>query len=182
MTHLENTQEYWAQTVVDAVALLPVAGIGKYADEATAIAKNTGKVVDAGDAVKSVKKGIPKVIIKNGDKADFIKNYISVSGKKVAKKEILKNTLKNYKTKKWNVAGNIISFDKRGMKHVLERHHPKFWDGTTKSMQTFLNENLTVNDVKDIVSEIIKQNMEKHPAESALGGMAGMLTGTVAAC
>lgn len=43
------------------------------------------------------------------------------------------------------------------MKHMLERHHPKYWNGSVKSKQTFYNPNLSVNGVKNIANTIAKK-------------------------
>lgn len=48
--------------------------------------------------------------------------------------------------------------DKKGMKHILERHHPEYWNGTVKKKQTFLDKNLSVNDVVNIVQDVMEQN------------------------
>ncbi|MEK4967605.1 hypothetical protein MKX29_08015 [Cytobacillus sp. FSL R7-0696] len=45
---------------------------------------------------------------------------------------------------------------KTDMKHMLERHHPKYWDGSVKKDQTFYNPDLSVNDVKNIAHTIAK--------------------------
>ncbi len=46
------------------------------------------------------------------------------------------------------------------MKHMLKRHHPKYWNGTVKKNQTFYNPNLSVNQVKNIALSIAKQNIK----------------------
>lgn len=51
--------------------------------------------------------------------------------------------------------------DKKGMKHILERHHPSYWNGTTKTKQTFINNHLTPDDIADIVHSVLKQNREE---------------------
>ncbi|MFF5022624.1 EndoU domain-containing protein [Micrococcus luteus] len=43
------------------------------------------------------------------------------------------------------------------MKHILERHHPKYWNGTTKKAQTFFNANMSLNDVRSLVHAAMKQ-------------------------
>lgn len=43
------------------------------------------------------------------------------------------------------------------MKHILERHHPQYWNGTTKSQQTFFNPSMSVNDVRNLVHGAMKQ-------------------------
>lgn len=48
--------------------------------------------------------------------------------------------------------------DKKGMKHILERHHPEYWDGSVKATQTFLDRNLSIDDITNIADEVLKQN------------------------
>ena len=77
-----------------------------------------------------------------------------------AKPEKVVNDLKKYNTKKWNVAGNNIALDKGGMKHILQRHHPEYWDGSVKSKQSFLDVKLSIEDIQYIIGDIISQNRE----------------------
>ncbi|HDX9634176.1 TPA: hypothetical protein ROY20_001973 [Bacillus cereus] len=79
---------------------------------------------------------------------------------KAAKPEKIINDLDNYTSKKWNVDGNNIMFDKKGMKHVLERHHPDYWDGSVKKEQSFLNKDLSISDIQNIAGEVISKNRD----------------------
>ncbi|WP_142307535.1 hypothetical protein, partial [Bacillus pseudomycoides] len=79
---------------------------------------------------------------------------------KAAKPEKVINDLHDYTSKKWNVDGNKIMFDKKGMKHVLERHHPDYWDGSVKKEQSFLNKDLSISDIQNIAGEIISKNRD----------------------
>lgn len=63
---------------------------------------------------------------------DIINSDSQIINLKPANPEKVINDLKDYKTKKWNIGGNEIPFDKKGMKHVLERHHPENWNGSVK--------------------------------------------------
>jgi len=47
------------------------------------------------------------------------------------------------------------------MKHILVRHHPEYWDGSIEQQQSFLNRNLSVEDVANMAEGVIKQNREK---------------------
>ena len=51
--------------------------------------------------------------------------------------------------------------DKSGMKHILERNHPKYWEGSVKSTQTFLDKDMSIDDITNTISEVLKQNREK---------------------
>ncbi|PED70611.1 hypothetical protein CN680_23875 [Bacillus pseudomycoides] len=79
---------------------------------------------------------------------------------KAAKPEKVINDLHDYTSKKWNVDGNKIVFDKKGMKHVLERHHPDYWDGSVKKEQSFLNKDLSISDIQNIAGEVISKNRD----------------------
>jgi hypothetical protein len=79
---------------------------------------------------------------------------------KPVKPEKVINDLSDYTSKKWNVDGNEMMFDKKGMKHVLERHHPGYWDGSVKAEQSFLNKNLSIDDIQNIAGEVISKNRD----------------------
>ncbi|WP_396021641.1 hypothetical protein [Bacillus cereus group sp. BfR-BA-01380] len=81
-------------------------------------------------------------------------------GKGATKPEKLINDLRDYTSKKWNVDGNKIMFDKKGMKHVLERHHSDYWNGSVKAEQSFLNKDLSISDIQNIAGEVISQNRD----------------------
>ncbi|MDC2864220.1 hypothetical protein [Bacillus sp. BP-3] len=51
-------------------------------------------------------------------------------------------------------------FDKKGMKHVLDRHHPDHWDGSVKKEQSFLNKDLSISDIQNIAGDVIRQNRD----------------------
>lgn len=67
------------------------------------------------------------------------------------------NALKNFSTINFRAGSHTFKLDKSGIKHVLERHHPKYWNGTTKSKQTFFNANMSVNDVRSLIHSAMKQ-------------------------
>ena len=67
--------------------------------------------------------------------------------------------------------------DKSGMKHILERHHPKFWNGTTKAKQSFFPKNMSPSQIQDAVGEVLKQNRGRV-GEIGSNGV-GQMTGTV---
>lgn len=47
------------------------------------------------------------------------------------------------------------------MKHILQRHHPKYWNGSKTDKQTFFNPNMSVNDVKNLAHGALKQGRNK---------------------
>lgn len=50
--------------------------------------------------------------------------------------------------------------DKSGLKHVLERHHPNFWDGSVKANQTFFDKNMGIDDVANAIEQVMQQNRD----------------------
>ncbi|MFJ7746944.1 hypothetical protein [Peribacillus sp. NPDC097295] len=68
------------------------------------------------------------------------------------------NALAKFTTGTFKTGSHTFKLTKTDMKHMLTRHHPKYWDGTVKASQTFYNPNLSVNDVKKIALTIAKQN------------------------
>lgn len=66
--------------------------------------------------------------------------------------------LSKFKSQKIKIENNTFLFDKRGLKHILERHHPLYWDGSLATTQTFLHEKTTIQDIVHIIKEVMKQN------------------------
>jgi hypothetical protein len=52
--------------------------------------------------------------------------------------------------------GKKVYFTKANMRHILERHHPDYWTG--KEKKTFFDPDLSVNDIKNIVTTVINNN------------------------
>lgn len=55
---------------------------------------------------------------------------------------------------------NIFLLDKSGMKHILERHHPNFWDGSVKKTQSFFDKNMSIDDISNAIHDVMKQNRD----------------------
>lgn len=53
-------------------------------------------------------------------------------------------------------AGKRVYFTKANMRHILERHHPNYWTGNEG--KTFFDPDLSVNDIKNIVTTVINNN------------------------
>lgn len=67
------------------------------------------------------------------------------------------NALSSYKTLSFRTGSHTFKLDKSAMKHILKRHHPKYWDGSSKGGQTFFNPNMSVNNVRSLVHGALKQ-------------------------
>ncbi len=47
------------------------------------------------------------------------------------------------------------------MGHILKRHHPDFWDGSSKASRTFFDQGMGVDDVADVITSVMKQNSDR---------------------
>ncbi|HAT5562207.1 TPA: hypothetical protein JAD51_003611 [Proteus mirabilis] len=70
------------------------------------------------------------------------------------------NELKNFQGKDFHFGNETFKLDKSGMKHILERHHPEFWDGSIKNTQSFFNKDMSVNEITNAIESVMKQNRE----------------------
>ncbi|MCW8129161.1 MAG: hypothetical protein KIS92_02145 [Planctomycetota bacterium] len=73
---------------------------------------------------------------------------------------LLANLLREFESVSFSFGEHILRLDKSGMKHILERHHPKYWDGTLKLVQSWMDKNTSVEEVVDIIESVLKQNRE----------------------
>ena len=81
-------------------------------------------------------------------------------GLKPAQPEKVINDLKSFQGRTFKFGNETLQLDKKGLKHILERHHPDYWDGSIKTDQSFLDPRLSINDVVNAISEIMKQNRD----------------------
>ncbi len=68
------------------------------------------------------------------------------------------NALSEYQTRRYQVENQTFQLDKSGMRHILERHSPEYWDGSTKTAQTFFRSGTTPENIQNIVSDVLRQN------------------------
>lgn len=87
------------------------------------------------------------------------------------------NALSDFQSRKFFINGENVLLDKAGMKHILERHHPSYWNGTTKLTQSFFQKKMTPADIESAIAEVLKQNRNRI-AEIGANGICQM-TGTV---
>ena len=77
--------------------------------------------------------------------------------KKQSKANISK-LLPGFKSSRFNIGGINILLDKKGMKHILERHHPRYWVGEIKEKQSFFSRNITIPEIKSLIYQVLEQN------------------------
>ncbi|NPT38652.1 RHS repeat-associated core domain-containing protein [Paraburkholderia xenovorans] len=79
------------------------------------------------------------------------------------------NALRNFRGRKFRFGSETFSLDKSGMKHILERHHPEYWDGSVKAKQSFFDSKMSIGDVSDAVGNVMKQNSSLLESKGAQG-------------
>ncbi|MCY8565308.1 T7SS effector LXG polymorphic toxin [Bacillus sonorensis] len=75
-----------------------------------------------------------------------------------ATSEKVVNALSSFKSRKMTFGNQLFLLDKKGMKHILERHHPEYWDGSVKTTQSFFKKDLSIEDIANAIESILKQN------------------------
>lgn len=68
--------------------------------------------------------------------------------------------LKNFRSERIVVGNNVLLLDRKGLKHILSRHHPSFWNGSTKTKQTFLFENMSIERIVDVIKKVLYENRQ----------------------
>ena len=109
------------------------------------------------------------VIVKNVDDASI----------RAADPKAVVNALCGWNSRKFFVNGQNLLLDKSGLKHILERHHPSFWNGTTKASQSFFPKNMSVSEIEHAITEVLKQNPTRigEIGANGIGQMTGVVNG-----
>ncbi|WP_275374552.1 RHS repeat-associated core domain-containing protein [Xenorhabdus bovienii] len=79
------------------------------------------------------------------------------------------NELKKFEGKDYRFGNQTFKLDKAGMKHILERHHPNYWDGSIKAKQSFLSPKMSTNDITDAIGNVMKQNRDTVISKGSVG-------------
>ncbi|QOQ38220.1 hypothetical protein [Trueperella pecoris] len=106
------------------------------------------------------------VLIKVGPR---VVKYVVAPASRVA------NALRSFSTLTFRAGSNVVRLDKSGMKHILERHHPQYWNGTSKSAQTFFNPKMSVSDVRNVIHGALRNHSSSI---RNLGSRTGTYTGS----
>jgi hypothetical protein len=80
---------------------------------------------------------------------------------KKAKPEDVINALENWPSRTFQFGSFVFLLDKKGMKHILQRHHPEFWDGSVKHEQSFFKGKESIDEIANAIGEVLKQNRDK---------------------
>lgn len=80
---------------------------------------------------------------------------------KVAPGQAVEGTLSSFRSEQFRMGSEVFQLDKSGVKHILERHHPQYWDGSVKMKQSFLDPRMSLDEIQDAIRAVIQQNREQ---------------------
>lgn len=91
----------------------------------------------------------------------------------------LSKFLSRFKSSRFYINGVNIIIDKKGMKHILERHHLKFWKGKITKRQSFLPKNMTTSEIKSLMFQVLNQNKTRvaQIGSNGIGNIFGIVNG-----
>ena len=69
--------------------------------------------------------------------------------------------LKDWTSQRFQFGDSQFLLDKKGMSHILQRHHPDYWDGSTKATQSFFDKSMSIGDVEGAVGAVMRQNHDE---------------------
>ncbi|MEU2476042.1 polymorphic toxin-type HINT domain-containing protein [Streptomyces sp. NPDC047726] len=68
--------------------------------------------------------------------------------------------LRDWSSQRFQFGNQSFLLDKKGMEHILTRHHPKYWDGSVKKTQSFFDSSMSVDDVQGAIGQVMRQNRD----------------------
>ncbi|WP_422647572.1 polymorphic toxin-type HINT domain-containing protein [Actinoalloteichus caeruleus] len=68
--------------------------------------------------------------------------------------------LRDWSSQRFQFGNQSVLLDKKGMEHILTRHHSDHWDGSIKNTQTFFDSNMSVDDIRDAIGQVMRQNRD----------------------
>ncbi|MDQ0943493.1 polymorphic toxin-type HINT domain-containing protein [Streptomyces sp. V1I1] len=68
--------------------------------------------------------------------------------------------LRDWSSQRFQFGNQSLLLDKKGMEHILTRHHPKYWDGSVKKTQSFFDSSMSVDDVQGAIGQVMRQNRD----------------------
>lgn len=108
--------------------------------------------------------------------ADLHTFHVAVGDEDVLVHNACLTALRNWASRRFQFGDTRFLFDKSDMNHILTRHHPKYWDGTRKTIQTFFDDAMSIRDVENAVAQVAQQNRARL---IQIGSGYGQVTGTV---
>jgi hypothetical protein len=66
--------------------------------------------------------------------------------------------LKNWQSQRYWFGNEQFLLDKKAMTHILQRHHPLYWNRTTAATRTFFGARMSIDDVQAAIGSVLHQN------------------------
>jgi hypothetical protein len=68
--------------------------------------------------------------------------------------------LRDWSSQRFQFGNQTFLLDKKGMEHILTRHHPTYWDGSVKAQQSFFDSRMSIDDVQSAIGDVMRQNRD----------------------
>ena len=178
----ENVVDLTAQIAADFVFFKGLTSVFIYLKEIDAASKLEGHIAKVADKFKKgvdthlannpilvtpegipIRNFAPKVVECMGGITPELNNIkkIEITAKQLPRnQDKLLNVITQFQSIKVQSAESIFSLDKKGLKHILSRHHPRYWDGSLKTGQSFFSKNTKISDIIESITQVIEQNRE----------------------
>lgn len=73
----------------------------------------------------------------------------------------LNDALRGFRTQTFRVSRSVaFTLNRDGMRHILQSHHPKYWDGSQEQYQTFFDEDMDERDIVRAIRKVVDENRE----------------------
>ena len=73
----------------------------------------------------------------------------------------LNDALRGFRTQTFRVSRSVaFTLNRDGMRHILQSHHPKYWDGSKEDNQTFFDKDMDYRDIVREIRDVVEENKE----------------------
>jgi hypothetical protein len=79
------------------------------------------------------------------------------------------NDLRDFDSRIMKYGDSVFMLDRSGLKHILERHHPEYWNGSKKADQSYFARGVDIDEIVDAIERVMMQNRERVIEKGSLG-------------
>jgi hypothetical protein len=108
-------------------------------------------------------------VLSGGPGAAIILQKADEAASKAAPPERVINELRSFSGKRFQIGSETFLLDKKGLQHILERHHPRYWNGTERRAQTFFASKMSIDELIRVLEEVLQQNRSLLRSRGTLG-------------
>ncbi len=87
---------------------------------------------------------------------------------RVARPQKVANATRGIRATRFRFGKNVVQLDRKGLTHILSRHHPQFWDGSVSKVQSFFADSSKIEDLTGIIGAVLQQNRNRMALGSDL--------------